>query len=583
MMRDSKTWLKGRTRPAFGFLAEWLAFGLLALVATRPLASSWTTAIPLGSEPTPTVSLFNLWTLGWNIDRVNVGGQDYWDAPIFYPAQDAFAFSEPQPLMGLTAPVVWVGGSVAAAYNLYLWVGLSLTGVLASRLLWLSTQSRVAAWMGGAILVMLPFVHWQLGKTQLVPLCGILATLLALERFGEKPRVLRSLCLGTAFAITYFLCNYYGLFLSLLLILSGCCLLGRNLWNWRTWGRLLPGAVWCLLLIGPMIAHQYEVLHDPQWNRDIDYVRQQSASWGDFTAAPWPQLLPLREFVDQNRSGWTLSPGYLKLGLGLLGLAWGLYWPPLRRLTMFLMLFTALGYLLALGPRFHLGDWIPYAVIYDHYPGFKKARNAFRFVVFAQIGIGLLAAIGLAGLWKLVAGTWQQEAPRLPQHWGRRVGLVVVFLLGLLAVIEVWPPPQRLQSVPDLEQQRGWITWLKDNTYPDAPVACIPFPKGPQANDYLGNTIQMYYGLEHGRPLLNGYSGFFPPRYLELKAAMATFPDARSLQLLEDNGAQYCLIQRKDHSRAELERHPLARKRLKWRFGDNRANVDLYELLPRFE
>lgn len=586
MMRVSKTWLKEQTASTLAFLAEWLIYGLLALAATRPLAYSWTTAIPLGGEPVPTVSLFNLWTLGWNVNRVNAGFSDYWDAPIFSPTEDAFAYSEPQPLMGLMAPVVWSGGSLAAAYNLYLWMGLSLTGVLASRLLLRSTGSWFAAWMGGAMLVMTPFVHWQLGITQLVSLCGVMATILALERFGEKPSIPRSVCLGTAFGLTYFLCNYYGLFLSLLLTLSGGWLLGRNIGNWRTWVKLLPGAAWCLLLIGPMIFHQYQVLHDPQWNREIDYVRQQSAQWGDFTATPWPQLLPLTEFVDEKRSGWTLSPGYLKMGLALIGLGWGLYWRSLRRLAMFLMVFTALGYFLAMGPRFHLGDWIPYEAIYNYYPGFKKARNAFRFVVFAQMGVGLLAAIGLAGLWKLLARDGQRPAPTndsppTPQQPGRQVGLMFVLGIGFLAVIEVWPHPQPLLTVPDVEQQRGWITWLQDNTNPNAPVACIPFPKGTRAGHYFGNTFQMYYGLEHHRPLLNGYSGFFPPRFLKLKRAMATFPDARSLKLLEENGAKYCIVLRGEHSRKKLERHPLTRSRLKWRYGDDHAKVDIYELLPK--
>ena len=254
------------------------------------------------------------------------------------------------------------------------------------------------------MMVMLPYVHWQLGVIQLVPLFGVVWTIHALAAFGESPGVLRSLALGTAFAVTYFLCNYHGLFLSLLLILTGGCLLGRNLWNWRTWPRLLPGAAWCLLLIGPMISVQREVSKQHDWKRPPELIERLSAEWGDFTATPWPQLLPLREFVDPRRSGWTLSPGYLKMGLAVFGMIWGLYYSRLRRLTLFLTLFTLLSLLLAMGPKFHLGDWTPYEWIRLYYPGMAMARNVYRFVVFAQMGIVLLAAISLDGFRRLLMG-----------------------------------------------------------------------------------------------------------------------------------------------------------------------------------
>ena len=50
-----------------------------------------------GSSQVATVPLFNLWTIWWNADRLRHGLKDYWDAPIFYPERDTFAFSEPQP------------------------------------------------------------------------------------------------------------------------------------------------------------------------------------------------------------------------------------------------------------------------------------------------------------------------------------------------------------------------------------------------------------------------------------------------------------------------------------------------------
>ncbi|MEM8995620.1 MAG: hypothetical protein AAGF23_12615 [Acidobacteriota bacterium] len=91
-------------------------FVLGAVVVTWPLAQGPGNGLPLGTEPVATVPLFNLWTLAWNAESVSRGLDGYWQAPIFHPAPDAFAFSEPQPVLGLfTAALVALGLSPVAA------------------------------------------------------------------------------------------------------------------------------------------------------------------------------------------------------------------------------------------------------------------------------------------------------------------------------------------------------------------------------------------------------------------------------------------------------------------------------------
>ena len=111
-------------------------------------------------------------------------------------------------------------------------------------------------------------------------------------------------------------------------------------------------------------------------------------------------------------------------------------------------------------------------------------------------------------------------------------------------------------------------------------IACVPFPKEGNAQAYFGTTVWMYYAMRHHRPLVNGYSGFFPERFLKLKLAMAGFPYADSLNLLEESGTRYCIVFRGSIRREEIEHDPEVAKRLKWRFSDDRAEIDIYELLP---
>lgn len=71
-------------------------FTVMATAVTWPTIRFLNSAIPLGSESVPTVPLFNLWTMSWNVNRLLHGYQGYWNASIFYPVSGTFAFSDPQ-------------------------------------------------------------------------------------------------------------------------------------------------------------------------------------------------------------------------------------------------------------------------------------------------------------------------------------------------------------------------------------------------------------------------------------------------------------------------------------------------------
>lgn len=52
----------------------------------------------------------------------------------------------------------------------------------------------------------------------------------------------------------------------------------------------------------------------------------------------------------------------------------------------------------------------------------------------------------------------------------------------------------------------------------------------------------MYYATRHWQPLVNGYSGFAPPSYLELLDRLRSFPDEGSIAYLRARGVRYLLV-----------------------------------------
>ena len=64
-------------------------------------------------------------------------------------------------------------------------------------------------------------------------------------------------------------------------------------------------------------------------------------------------------------------------------------------------------------------------------------------------------------------------------------------------------------------------------------MAVLPMARGDD------DTLAMLQSLEHGRPLLNGYSGQRPFYYAALVDALSTFPSDESLLALRDTNVQY--------------------------------------------
>ena len=78
--------------------------------------------------------------------------------------------------------------------------------------------------------------------------------------------------------------------------------------------------------------------------------------------------------------------------------------------------------------------------------------------------------------------------------------------------------------------------------------------------------------------MVNGYSGFFPPGYLALKAQVQSFPDSNSLTALRTNGVSYCVTSRAFAESCGLENDELVRRKLEIVFRDELAGVQIFRL-----
>ena len=196
---------------------------------TWPLLLHLPTHLPLGSETSATLPLFNLWTLSWNAERIPHLWFGYWDAPISFPHAGAFGLSDPQPLTGLLFAIetLFIGNSFLA-YNLCLMGILLLNGYGAYRLALTTSGDRSPAVLLGALAVGLPWVANELGVLQLTVLFPALFAFERLARFVKTPDYRNGLILGFWTAATYLSSSYFGLHLSLFLCLAAVLTLAKE-------------------------------------------------------------------------------------------------------------------------------------------------------------------------------------------------------------------------------------------------------------------------------------------------------------------------------------------------------------------
>ena len=100
-----------------------LAYLLLAIVFTWPLAARMTTALGGGLDP-----MLQTWVIAWNAHALTTDPLTVWHAPIFFPYPDTLAYSDHHLLLAIAAlPIIATGGP-ALAYNLLVLTSYGLTG-----------------------------------------------------------------------------------------------------------------------------------------------------------------------------------------------------------------------------------------------------------------------------------------------------------------------------------------------------------------------------------------------------------------------------------------------------------------------
>lgn len=499
-------------------------FLLLSLLFSTPLVANIATTVHDPVDP-----LLNTWIIAWDQHALVADPAHLLDANIFHPYEGALLFSETLILPALLLlPFTLAGAGPVLIYNLFVLTGYTLTG-FAGYLLgrWLF-HSRGAGIVAGITLAFNPYMLSVLPKAQLAQFYWLPLALLYAGKLIRRPRPGQAVGLAGCLFAQFHTTVYYGFFAFLLVALTGTLSwLLHSRRRLSSFAGLATGIGGGLALSLPL-GLAYERL-----SRQQGLVRTLGDAWPfsaslDMWRTPSPASLVYRWWSAPAlpKVGFypveALFPGLVLLVGALLGLGWWLRRKE-RRWPLMLVLGMGIFFVLSLGPFLQIqslqpdfGRELPYAVLHNAVPGFTALRAPVRFAVIVFLGLGLLAGRAVGQLRK----PWQA------------VVIVLLFIEHLAPGSDAYVVPTRLELPPvysSLAQQSP------------APVVELP-AYSPQLDDRADRWLAAQYAsIYHWQITPAGYSGFTPPRHVELLQLLNRFPQQEALSLLQALNTRYII------------------------------------------
>src|SRR5262245_24850347 len=508
--------------------------------------------------------ILNTWLLWWSSKQWPLTAA-WWNAPMFFPAPDVMALSELLiGLLPITVVVQWLTHNPLAAYNVAFLLSFPLCGLAAYALALELTGRRDASLLAGLAFAFAPYRMGQLAHLQMLSYYWAPVALLGLHRYLRTAEWRWLILFGAAWLMQA-LTNGYALFhLSVLIALW-------TIWFARPIRKAFPIVVTWLIAAIPLVPGlwKYRQVHTAlHLVRDINEIKRLSLQFGD-VFAPSPELVLWGSRLAPARPEATIFPGVTMLAVGLIWLIASKTWKrasPETRTTdeKVLIAVSAIAAIVALS-IFVVGPWaLGPLTVTDFRKPFSLAV-LFRVLAFLRgrwmrdawrrHSVAVFYVVAMAAIFVLALGpeprlfgrpilyeppySWLMRLPgfetlRVPARFAMLIVLCQSVLLAL--AVSRWSSRLRRRELAVLLIGAGLLVdgWARVHVeqpppsgpeWPDAIAAVVEVPPGGQ-HDFDA----IYRSLSHGRPIVNGYSGFFPPFYLPFVTAM----NARQFSALQE-------------------------------------------------
>lgn len=509
-------------------------FLVVTIVMTYPLILNMGSGVRDLGDP-----LLNIWILDSTLNKAsNLNFGSYFDMNIFYPHKNTLAYSEHLFTQSLIAfPIFLFVKNPVFVYNFVLLFSFFSSCLGMYFLVRYLTQNSSAAILAGLIYGFSPFMFAHLFHLQVITAGGIPLAFLFLHKFFQS-ETFKNLLLFSFFYILQVLANgYYALYLT---FFAGIYFLlffvfKQKYKDRRFWIKAAAVLIIIFVCLAPFFSQYLHVKKTMGFSRSIGaYANLKSyLSTSPVNRIYGKLTLPIRELENE------LFPGFTVFFLAFAGCLFSLKRKTNNNLFFKNPLPVYMG-ILVLSFLFTFGPKGPYMILYKFVPGFSSLRVASRFYIFVIFSLAVLAAYGYKGI-----------AARLFPH--KQKNRILIVLLASLLLLEFFSSPIPLDTVPTQKNIPTVYKWLaqRDEIHNLIELP-LPMPKEP-----IGpiECLRIYYSIYHRKNIVNGYSGYFPPMYNELRKRWQTNSFLQNIQDLRMIGVDHILFH--SHLFPELEREKL--------------------------
>jgi Dolichyl-phosphate-mannose-protein mannosyltransferase len=478
--------------------------------------------------------------LQWGASKATSGYRGYWQGPYFAGSRNVMAFSEAfLPLTPLFRVFTAVTGSTTLAMNLLYLLSWVLTAEATYHLVLRLTHSQSAAFVGALAFTFSTIRLSQSGHFQLAFAFFIPFTLLILFRAIDEPSIGRGAWIGVSIACQFLTSAYYGVILALCVVAIAVFAAATR----RQRGKVRPilrcwlTAGFTLALLVMPIGVRYLAVQSATQGRG-QYIDAFALKLGDLhTADPQSRFTNKWSFL-HNSSATRSTESYAYVG-GFVLLLLPAFFAAMvmskaararvrrARFEIGALGFVgAIGLLVAVGRGPILGIHMPfYDIARRVVPGVRTMLAIVRLVIFLQLTLVCLAAIGLA----LVLRQVRHRVTRMA---------VTIALCGLVLIEASGNVPLVRVPVP-----LAGSTYVVLRGMPKAVIVELPMP--PPATGVVHAFIEssrQLVGANDGQRTLNGYSGYVPVDYGLITAAAADFPSVSSIEVFRAHAVKYVVL-----------------------------------------
>jgi hypothetical protein len=494
-----------------------LAAIVIACVFTYPYIIHFTNAGRIDSND----GRWSIWVVSWVAHALTTDPGSIFRANIFYPHDNALAFSEGNFVAGAIAAPAWLlTKNPYAAHNFFFIACFVLSSVATYYLVRHLTGDWRAAAIAGVLYAYSPFAFARQAHSQLLLIGFLPWAMLAFHRFIDRVSVARAIELGVVLWLTGLACAYYGIFAGGMVALGTVMLAAtRGLWKQPGyWAHVALAAAVCIGLTAPFFWPYVRMQDTSGFARPLDgsYSANLSA-W--LISSAWAHRWWAPYVAGASE---VLFPGIIATVFGIWGAVISIRLKPdntdrrfLPDVAWFYVTTAIIAFWTTFGPKAGL-----YTLLYYTIPVFSFLRAPSRTGIVVTLCLVVLAAPALLKV--------MHPASR-NRFSGSNARFVVLFVL---AMADTYRAPLRMREAPPVPGVYRTLARL-----PRGPVIEIPFWSERLA--YHRHAEYMLASTYHWQPLINGYSDHIPQDFRDAALPLSGFPSPESFRILEARGARY--------------------------------------------